>query len=89
MNSAQQAQCSIFGILRVKGVDLDATAEKLKMRLHEREGVLQADVNCFAGKIYIEYDPSRVSWEELRTLVGITTGQFDESKVISVSQGEN
>jgi hypothetical protein len=71
--ACQTEETSLVGILRVDAVDLCRTEKKLMGRLHQREGVLQADVNCRAGKVYIEYNPSRVSWEELRRLVDLST----------------
>jgi len=84
MALAQQCESRI-GILRVAG-DLSLSSDKLKMRLLRIDGVLQSDVNCYAGKIYIEYDPSRVSLDELRSLVEVTTLQFGGSKVIPVGE---
>jgi len=74
--------CTKIEILRVIDVDLETTAEKLKARLCLLDGVLQADVNCSAGKIYVEYDPSIVSPEDLKEVVQITTLQFDDNKII-------
>ena len=80
----QQAEVNTaIEILRVIGVDLLSSDEKLKMRLRYTNGVLQAEVNPYAGKIYIEYDPTRVSREELRTIVAVTTSQHYD-KVIHV-----
>lgn len=86
MKLEQQSRITAIEILKVVGVDLHDCAEKLVRRLRQKEGVFQADVNCNNGKIYVEYDPSKVSLEELRTIVQATTFQFDDTKVISLAR---
>lgn len=41
-------------------------------------------MNSYAEKLYIEYDPVKVSWEEIRRLVEVSTSEFDYAKLVSI-----
>ena len=69
-----------IGIFRV-GVDLSPIEDSIKKVLCQREGVSSVIVNCYRSKIYIEYDPTRMTFEELRHLVKLTT-RCDESELM-------
>ncbi len=73
----------MIGILRIVGTELGMCTEKSEKQFHERDGVLHVIVNPYEEKIYIDYDPFKVSWEEIRRLVEISTSQFDDTKLIS------
>jgi hypothetical protein len=79
----EHPESSTIEILRTVDIDLKPEAEKLKTRLCLLDGVLQADVNCYAGKIYVEYDPRKVAVENLRTTIEATIRQFEDSKIIA------
>jgi copper chaperone CopZ len=78
----------VIQILELPEVDLGLCAEKLKLRLRGTDGVRQADVNSAGHRVYIEFDPAKVSIEELKILVAATTLSFNQLRAMPVLTGK-
>jgi hypothetical protein len=67
-------------------VNLFDDTESVKGLLYRRNGVSHVFVNPYTEKIYVEYDPAQVSWEEVRRLVCQALHPKDESRLITVRE---
>jgi hypothetical protein len=82
---SQEFEFEKTAILRVIGVDLLDSSQRLKRMLYQMEGVSHVFVNHYTEKVHVVYDPSKICLGEIRRIVAEATFQKDDSKIILVN----
>ncbi len=70
---------------KIKGMTCDHCAQTITKKFSENEGIVSKDISYPAGSGKFEYDPAKISKEEIAEIVN-STGHY---KVVGEAEGEN
>jgi Cu+-exporting ATPase len=57
------------GIFRIIGMHCPSCAGIVSKMLYKLDGIISVNINYITDKVYIEYEPSKVSVEEIRKVI--------------------
>ena len=57
------------GIFHIVGMDCSNCASMIAKVLRERDGILGVSINYITDKAYVEYDPAKVSPQDMMALI--------------------
>ena len=57
------------GIFHIVGMECGDCASVIAKALRERDGILSVNINYITDKAYVEYDPAKVSPQDIMALI--------------------
>lgn len=68
----EKSEKTAVGIFKISGISCGGgnCIKRFKKELYKLDGVLSIGINYFTDKLYVEYDPLKISLEEIKKVVG-------------------